>query len=84
MTATDLIRVLIAESNAIFRQGLHAILAAEADMQVVGQAANAREAVTAFQELHPDVTIMDLRLPEMDQGHSWGESSGADRHSDGL
>lgn len=60
------IRVLIAESNAIFRQGLQAILAGEAEMQVVGQAGNARETVTAYQELRPDVTIMDLRMPEME------------------
>jgi two-component system NarL family response regulator len=66
MTSTALIRVLIADSNAIFRQGLHAILAGEADMQVVGQAGNAREAVAAYAELHPDVTILDLRMPEME------------------
>jgi two-component system NarL family response regulator len=66
MTSTALIRVLIADSNAIFRQGLQAILAGEADMQVVGQAGNAREAVAAYAQLHPDVTILDLRMPEME------------------
>ncbi|MCW3095949.1 MAG: two component transcriptional regulator, LuxR family [Chthonomonadaceae bacterium] len=66
MTSTALIRVLIADSNAIFRQGLQAILAGEADMQVVGQAADAREAVAAYAQLHPDVTILDLRMPEME------------------
>jgi two-component system NarL family response regulator len=66
MAGTALIRVLIADSNAIFRQGLQAILAGEADMQVVGQAENAREAVAAYTELRPDVTILDLRMPEME------------------
>lgn len=60
------IKVLIAESNAIFRQGLQAILAGEAGIEVVGQAGNARETVAAYQELRPDVTIMDLRMPEME------------------
>jgi two-component system NarL family response regulator len=66
MTSAALIRVLIADSNVIFRQGLQAILAAEADMTVVGQAGNARETVAAYQELRPDVTILDLRMPEME------------------
>jgi len=66
MTSTNVIRVLIADSNAIFRQGLQAILVGEADMQVVGQAGNARETVAAYGELRPDITILDLRLPEME------------------
>ncbi len=66
MTSTTLIRVLIADSNAIFRQGLQAILAGEADIQVVGQAGNARETVAAYTEHRPDVTILDLRMPEME------------------
>jgi len=66
MTSAHLIRVLIADSNAIFRQGLQAILAGEADMQVVGQAGDARETVAAYGELRPDITILDLRLPEME------------------
>jgi len=66
MTSPHSIRVLIADSNAIFRQGLQAILAGEADMQVVGQAGNARETVAAYGELRPDITILDLRLPEME------------------
>ncbi|MCW3054911.1 MAG: DNA-binding response regulator [Chthonomonadales bacterium] len=66
MNSPHLIRVLIADSNAIFRQGLQAILAGEADMQVVGQAGNARETVAAYGELRPDITILDLRLPEME------------------
>jgi len=66
MTSTNVIRVLIADSNAIFRQGLQAILAGEADMQVAGQAGDARETVAAYGELRPDITILDLRLPEME------------------
>lgn len=66
MTSAALIRVLIADSNAIFRQGLHAIVEGEADMQVVGQAGDAREAVAAYAQFRPDVTILDLRMPEME------------------
>jgi len=60
------IRIVIADSNAIFRQGLQTILEREPDMQVVAQAASAREAVAAYEAHRPDVTILDLRMPEME------------------
>ena len=60
------IRVLIADDHAIVRKGIRALLATEPDVEVVGEAENGQEAVTAAQELQPDVILMDLMMPEMD------------------
>lgn len=62
----EAIRVLIADDHAVVRDGLAAVIAFEADMQIVGHAANGREAVQRYRELKPDVTLMDLAMPEMD------------------
>jgi two-component system NarL family response regulator len=58
------IRVLVADSNAIFRQGVRAILEAEPDIQVVAQTGDARAAVAAYAQHRPDVTLLDLAMPE--------------------
>jgi two-component system, NarL family, response regulator LiaR len=60
------IRVFLAEDHAIVRKGIRALLATEADIEVVGEAANGREAVADVFRLRPDVTLMDLVLPELD------------------
>lgn len=60
------IRVLIADDHAIVRKGIRALLATEPDVEVVGEAENGQEAVTAALELQPDVILMDLMMPEMD------------------
>ena len=60
------IRIVIADDHAVVRSGLSAILGAEKDLEVVGQAQNGREAVNAVMTLSPDIVIMDLRMPEMD------------------
>ncbi len=60
------IRVFIAEDHAIVRKGLRALLATEADIAVVGEAADGREAAAEVPRLRPDVTLMDLVLPELD------------------
>ncbi|MDP6226763.1 MAG: response regulator transcription factor [Dehalococcoidia bacterium] len=60
------IRILIADDHPIVRQGLAAVLDQEADLEVVAQAANGREAVAKAFELLPDVILMDLQMPEMD------------------
>jgi len=60
------ISVIIADDHAVVRTGLVALLGAEADIEVVGQAKNGREAVALAIERQPDVVIMDLRMPETD------------------
>jgi DNA-binding NarL/FixJ family response regulator len=60
------VRVLIADDQELIRTGFRMILAAEPDIDVVGEAANGAEAVSVCRELHPDVVLMDIRMPELD------------------
>lgn len=60
------IRILIVDDHTVVRDGLASMLARQQDFQVVGEASNGAEAVEKTQELKPDVTLMDLRMPEMD------------------
>jgi DNA-binding NarL/FixJ family response regulator len=62
---TDPIRILVAEDHHVVRQGLVALIKTVEDMQVVGEACDGRQAVELFRQHRPDVTIMDLRLPNM-------------------
>ncbi len=57
------IRVLLAEDHTIVRKGLRSLLDAEAGMEVIGEAANGREAVDKVQQLLPDVVVMDIAMP---------------------
>ncbi|HEY8455934.1 MAG TPA: response regulator transcription factor [Actinopolymorphaceae bacterium] len=60
------IRVVVVDDHAIVRTGFEALLAAQDDIDVVGSAANGVEAVDAVRKGHPDVVVMDVRMPEMD------------------
>jgi DNA-binding NarL/FixJ family response regulator len=60
------IRVLLADDQALVRAGFRLIVNGETDLEVVGEAANGEEAVTAATELAPDVVLMDVRMPELD------------------
>lgn len=60
------IRVLIADDHTMVRQGLHVLLNAEPDLQVVGEVGDGREAVRVARELLPDVIVMDLSMPTLD------------------
>ena len=60
------IRVLLAEDQAIVRAGFRALLDAEADLEVAGEAADGREAVSRAHDLRPDLVLMDIRMPELD------------------
>ncbi len=60
------ISVLCVDDHALVRKGIASILANEADMKLVAEATNGREAVELFKIHRPDVTLMDLRMPEMD------------------
>jgi DNA-binding NarL/FixJ family response regulator len=59
------IRILVADDHAVLRAGLRALLNAEPDMEVIGEAANGREAVERAELLRPDVLVMDLSMPVM-------------------
>ena len=63
---TRLIRVLIADDHTMVRQGLTQICNAEADMEVVGQAADGQEAVRLALQLEPAVVVMDINMPVLD------------------
>ncbi|MBB5062504.1 response regulator transcription factor [Granulicella mallensis] len=59
------IRILAVDDHSIFRQGIVAILADHKDMEVAAEAANGREAIQQFRMHQPDITLMDLQMPEM-------------------
>lgn len=63
--ATDRIRVLVCDDHAVFRRGLALVLEPEADIEVVGEAGDGREAVAMARELAPDVVLLDVRMPGM-------------------
>lgn len=64
--ATGTIRILCVDDHPLVRKGIASILANEADMLLVAEAGNGREAVSLFKEHKPDVVLMDLRMPELD------------------
>ena len=63
---TTTIRVLVADDQRVVREGLGTLLGLLADVEVVGTAADGNEAVALAQQLHPDVVLMDLRMPHCD------------------
>jgi DNA-binding NarL/FixJ family response regulator len=62
---TKKITILAVDDHPILRQGIAALIAAQADMTLVAEAANGREAIQQFRAHQPDVTLMDLQMPEM-------------------
>jgi DNA-binding NarL/FixJ family response regulator len=72
------IRVLVADDQDIVRAGLTMILDAQPDIDVVGEAANGREAVTLARELRPDVCLFDIRMPQMDGIEATRQIAGPD------
>jgi DNA-binding NarL/FixJ family response regulator len=60
------IRVLIADDHSVVREGLASLIGRRADMAVVAEASNGREAVDLWKQNHPDVTLVDLRMPGLD------------------
>ena len=60
-----MIRVLAVDDHPLFRGGIVALVAHQPDMSLVGEASNGHEAIQQFRALRPDVTLMDLQMPEM-------------------
>ncbi len=65
MTDDTRIRVFTVDDHALLREGVAAIITSEPDMILVAQAATGREAIRMFAQHRPDITLMDLRLPDM-------------------
>jgi DNA-binding NarL/FixJ family response regulator len=65
MSNQEAIRVLCVDDHPLMREGINLVLNSQPDMRVVAQASNGREAIKCFGECRPDVTVMDLRLPDM-------------------
>jgi DNA-binding NarL/FixJ family response regulator len=61
----DLIRVVLADDHSVVRTGLKAVLRTAKDIDVVGEAANGREAVALAERLKPDVVVMDIAMPQL-------------------
>jgi len=59
------IRILTVDDHPLIRVGIATLVGPEADMELVGEASNGREAIAKFRECHPDVTLMDLQMPDM-------------------
>ena len=60
------IRILTVDDHPLLREGIAAVIEGQSDMQLVGEAANGLEALQVFRDCRPDVTLMDLQMPEMD------------------
>ncbi len=71
-----MIRVLLADDQALVRAGFRALLDAQGDIEVVDEAADGEEAITLAKRLTPDVILMDIRMPGLDgldaRGHAPG------------
>jgi DNA-binding NarL/FixJ family response regulator len=59
------IRVLSADDHALIREGIAALIGNQKDMRLVAEASNGREAIEEFRSHHPDITLMDVQMPEM-------------------
>src|ERR1700733_1126358 len=62
---SEVIRIMIVEDHAVVRQGLAALLRTVPDFSIVAEAADGRESIALFRQHQPDITLMDLRLPQM-------------------
>jgi DNA-binding NarL/FixJ family response regulator len=64
-TDSDRIRILCVDDHPVVRQGIAGLINVQPDMVLVAEANDGREAIQQFRTHHPDVTLMDLQMPEM-------------------
>src|SRR5215472_12974576 len=64
-TETKTIRILAADDHALLREGIASLIAIEPDMELVAQASTGREAIEQFRRHTPDITLMDLQMPDI-------------------
>ena len=62
---TDKINIILADDHVLVRNGIKAMLESDAAIQVIGEASNGKEALEAARTLHPDILVLDIRMPEM-------------------
>jgi len=62
----NLIRILTVDDHPLLRKGIAALVNAEPDLKLIAEASNGKEAIEAFRSHRPDITLMDLQMPEMD------------------
>ena len=65
MNAAGAIRILTVDDHPVLREGIAAVLASEQDMILVAEASNGREGIEQFRTHHPDITLMDVQMPEV-------------------
>ena len=75
------IRILLADDHAVVRQGFKMILSAQPDMEIVGEAGNGREAVELAGQLHPDIIVMDVAMPELNGIEATRRLAASEPHS---
>src|SRR5580704_4957303 len=64
--AKQVVRILVADDHAIFRDGLRKLLEGSDDVTIIGEASNGNEAIKMMAKLKPDILLLDLRMPEKD------------------
>jgi two-component system, NarL family, response regulator len=64
-TDTPVVRILAVDDHPLLREGIAALIANEPDMKLVAEASNGREAIEQFRRVRPDVTLMDVQMPDM-------------------
>jgi DNA-binding NarL/FixJ family response regulator len=80
---THPIRVVLADDQEMIRDGLSVLLASSGEIEVVGQAADGREAVDLAAQTRPDVVVMDIRMPHLDGLRATAQITAAKPHEDG-
>jgi DNA-binding NarL/FixJ family response regulator len=76
VTADSPIRIMAVDDHPLIRQGIAAVVAAQTDLKLVAEAADGREAVQQFRTHRPDITLMDLQMPELSGLDAIGEILG--------